>query len=167
MTDPSVDQILDETWDTDDRKPARPIFHMPQKLTAKMPSAFRRAKSAYGFLSAWRKLREAVWVARGIPYRRLPDFAVKWGKLLWDTHERHAYDALCAGDVPFFEAWSTRMLVIDQAAEDAGLTIAERGTILYAHGVLKGYADAAASQLKTLGGQWPPRSTRKTPPRKR
>jgi hypothetical protein len=158
MNDETVDQILDQTWDTDDRKPPSPIFHMPKEIDAdKLPSAFKRSKSAYGFLAAWRKLRDAVWVARGIPYRRLPEFAVRWGKLLYETHERYAYDALCAGDVPFFEAWALRLLLIDQAAEAAGLTIAERGTILYAHGVLKGYADAAAKQLKTLGGKWPPK----------
>jgi hypothetical protein len=150
--------ILDETWDTDDaQRPARAPFHMPKKMTDKLPSAFKRTRSAYGFLSAWRRLREAVWVARGVPYNRLPDFAGRWGKRLYETHERAAYDALCDGDVMFFEAWSARLLFIDQAAEAAGLTIADRGTLLYAHGVLKGYADAAARQLKTLGGKWPPR----------
>jgi hypothetical protein len=149
-------QILDETWDTDDRRRATgQPFHMPKKLTDKMPSAFRRTRSAYGFLAAWRRLRGAVWTARGIPYGRLPAFAERWGKRLYETHERAAYDALCDGDVMFFEAWSTRLLVIDQAAEAAGLTIADRGTLLYAHGVLKGYADAAAKQLKALGGKWP------------
>lgn len=156
MSEPSVDQILDETWDVDDKRVMKTPYHMPKKMTDKVPSSLKRAKSAYGFLAAWRKLRDAVWVARGIPYGKLPEFTVRWGKLLYDTHERSAYNALCAGDVPFFEAWAVRMLVIDQSAEAAGLTIAERGTILYAHGVLKGYADAAAKQLKTLGGKWPP-----------
>jgi hypothetical protein len=154
---PDVARVLDETWDIDDKRVMKTPYHMPKKIDAdKLPSAHKRAKSAYGFLGAWRKLRDAVWTARGIPYAKLPEFAVRWGKLLWDTHERSAYDALCAGDVPFFEAWAVRMLVIDQAAEEAGLTIADRGTILFAHGVLKGYADAAAKQLKTLGGKWPP-----------
>lgn len=158
MTDAAVAKILDETWDVDDTKRATQTpFHMPKKLDADhLPPAFKRAKSAYGFLAAWRKLRDAIWVARGIPYNRLPEFAVRWGKLLYETHERAAYNALCAGDVPFFEGWAVRLLMIDRAAEAAGLTIADRGTILYAHGVLKGYADAAARQLKTLGGKWPP-----------
>jgi hypothetical protein len=156
VTEPSVDQILDEQWDVDDRRVMGTPFHMPKKMTDKLPSAHRRAKTAFGFLAAWRKLRDAVWTARGIPYFRLPEFAVRYGKLLYDTHDRSAYNALLAGDVPFFEAWALRLLMIDQAAEEAGLTVAERGTILYAHGVLKGYADAAAKQLRTLGGKWPP-----------
>lgn len=147
--------ILDETWDVDDRRQLRQPFHMPKRLTDKLPSALKRAKSAYGFLGAWRRLREAVWVARGVPYSRLPAFAERWGKRLYETHERAAYDALCAGDVMFFEGWAQRLLFIDQAAEAAGLTIADRGTLLFAHGVLRGYADAAARQLKTLGGKWP------------
>lgn len=158
MTAPkTTDEVLDETWGADDRDPPKPAFHMPKKIDAdKLPSAFKRAKSAYGFLAAWRRLRDAVWVARGIPYRRLPEFAVRYGKLLYDTHERYAYNAVLIGDVPFFEAWTARMMMIDKAAEAAGLTISERGTILHAYGVLQGYSDAAAGQLKRLGGSWPP-----------
>lgn len=157
MTDKAVEEILDETWGADDRAAPKPAYHMPKKIDAdKLPSAHKRAKSAFGFLSAWRNLRAAVWTARGIPYSKLPEFTVRWGKTLYETHERSAYKALCDGDVMFFEAWSVRMLVIDTAAETAGLTLKERGTILYAHGVLKGYADAAVQQLKTLGGKWPP-----------
>jgi hypothetical protein len=159
MSEREVRKILDETWDADDReKRTSQIFHMPKKIDAdKLPSSLRRAKTAYGFLGAWKKLREAVWVAGGIPFKRLPEFAVRWGKRLYETHERTAYDALCDGDVVFFEAWATRLLVMDRAAEEAGLTIAERGTILYALGVLRGYSDAAAKRLKVLGGKWPPK----------
>ncbi len=154
----TVEQILDETHDTDDRPPPKAVWHLPKKIDADaLPSALKRAKSAKGFLSAWLKLRTAVWTARGIPYSRLPDFAVKWGKLLYETHERQAYAAIVAGDVMFFEAWSARLLMIDHAAEEAGLSIADRGTILHAYGVLKGYGDAAAKQLRTLGGTWPPK----------
>lgn len=151
-----VSKVLDETWDTDDKQRASPIFHMPKKIDAdKLPPAFRRAKSAYGFLSSWRKLRNAVWVDRGVPYNRLPEFAGRWGKRLYETHERAAYDALCDGDVAFFEAWAARLTVIDKAAATSGLSLRERGTLLYAHGVVKGYAEAASKQLKKLGGKWP------------
>lgn len=152
-----VRQILDETWDTDDRKRTSQVFHMPKKLDRdKLPSAFKRAKSAVGFLGAWRKLRDAVWVARSIPYNRLPAFAERWGKRLYETHERVAYDALCDGDPLFFEAWASRLMLIDHAAVEAGLSISDRGALLYAHGVLKGYADAAGRRLRDLGGKWPP-----------
>lgn len=158
MTD-KVDEALDVAWDADDvPKRTAQVFHMPKKLDVdQLPSRFRRTKSAYAFLGGWRKLRKAVWEARAIPYKKLPEFAYVWGRRLYDTHERAAYDALCDGDVVFFEAWATRMIMIDQAAEKAGLTIKERGTLLYAVGVLRGYVDAANVRLKALGGRWPVR----------
>jgi hypothetical protein len=149
---------LDEVWDVDDRPKRQQPYHMPKQIDAdELPKSFQRTKSALGFLGAWKRLREAVWVARAIPYKRLPEFAAKWGKRLYETHERVAYDALLDGDVMFFDAWATRLLMMDRAAEEANLTIAERGTLLYAHGVLRGYADAAAKRLKALGGKWPPK----------
>lgn len=154
----TVEEVLDETWGEDDSAKPKPVFHMPKKIDAdKLPSALKRAKSAHGFLSAWRKLRNAVWVARGIPYPKLPEFAVLWGKLLYNTHERQAYAAIVAGDVMFFEGWAGRLSMIDLAASEAGLSVADRGTILYAYAVLKGYSDTAAERLKALGGKWPPK----------
>lgn len=153
----TVEQILDETYETDDRPPRKPAYHLPKKIDHdKLPLSLKRARSAYGFLASWKKLRDAVWTARGIPYNKLPEFAHRWGKRLYETHEREAYEAVVVGDVMFFEAWSARLLMIDHAAEEAGLTIPERGTILFAYGVLKGYGDASAKQLKKLGGKWPP-----------
>lgn len=155
-----VVEILDETWDTDDRKPPAQLYHLPKQIDAEK-TVFKRAKSARGFLAAWKRLREAVWVARGVPYKKLPDFAARWGKRLYETHERVAYDALCDGDVFFFDAWSGRLVLMDRAAEDAGLNVVERGTILFAIGVLQGYAEAAAKRLKVLGGKWPPKRQRR------
>jgi hypothetical protein len=130
-----------------------PVFHMPKKLDVDdLPQKLKRAKSAHGLLSQWRKLRDAVWVNRGIPYRKLPEFAYLWGKRLYETSDRAAYDALCDGDVLFFEAWAQRMLMIDKAAEAAGLTIKDRGTILYVVGIMQGYAEAASARLQRLGG---------------
>jgi len=156
MADP-VDRILDDVWPTAPNERETRPFHMPKLIdTEKLPRSLRRAKSALGFLAAWKKLRDAVWVASTIPYKRLPEFAHRWGKALYDTHERRAYDAVLIGDVMFFEAWAARLLMIDHAAEARGLTIQERGTVLYALGVVQGYRDATAKRLKELGGAWPP-----------
>lgn len=66
-----------------------PVFHMPKKLDVDdLPQKLKRAKSAHGLLSQWRKLRDAVWVNRGIPYRKLPEFAYLWGKRLYETSDR-------------------------------------------------------------------------------
>lgn len=145
-------------WEDDDApKRDGPVYHMPKQVdSTSLPRAFARSKSAYGFLAAWRKLRDAVWTSCTVPYKKLPAFAARWGERLYETHERVAYDALLAGDVIFFVGWSDRLLLMDQAAVVAGLTVGERGTLLYAVGVIQGYGDAAATQLKTLGGKWPP-----------
>lgn len=153
----TMKEDLDEVWEEDDapRRTAE-IFHMPKKIDAeKLPSRFRRTKTAHAMLGGWRKLRKAMWEAKAVPYARLPEFAYVWGRRLYETHERVAYDALCDGDVVFFEAWATRILIVDRAAEEAGLSIRERGTLLYAVGVLRGYVDAANVRLKALGGKWP------------
>lgn len=139
----------------EDSAPAA-VFHLPKQIDpARMPRAFARSKSAHGFMSAWKKLREAMWTSRTVPYAKLPAFAAKWGLRLFETSERAAYDALLAGDVPFFMGWADRLLLIDQHAVELNLTIGERGTLLHAAGVLQGYADASKAQLKTLGGKWP------------
>lgn len=158
-----VSEILDATYGDDDRPEPKPVYHLPKDIDVeKLPPAFRRVRSAYGFLSAWKKLRLAVW-SKSVPYPKLPAFAARWGERLFDTHERYAYDALLDGDIMFFDAWSKRMLIIDAAAEAAGLSFAERGTILYAHGVLKGYMDAAAKRFVDLGGSLKPATAARPP----
>jgi hypothetical protein len=156
------ESVVDE-WEADDApKRESAIYHLPKQIDpARLPSALRRSKSAHGFLAAWKKLRDAVWTSCTIPYKKLPPFAAKWGERLYKTHERVAYDALLAGDVVFFVGWSDRLLLIDQAAVASGLSMGERGTLLYAVGVIQGYGDAAATQLKTLGGKWPQKKDNK------
>lgn len=163
LEDQKVKEALDQTWDRDDREPPKEVFHLPKTIeVSSLPQQFARVKSAYGFLSAWRRLRNAIWVAMAVPYPKLPEFAARWGKRLYETHERYAYDALCDGDIFFFEAWAGRLALIDEAAQAAGLTLAERGTVLYAYSILKGYADAAQERLTALGGTIRRTRTRRT-----
>ncbi len=156
--DALVERVLDATEPREDEKNVI-AFHMPKKLDRdQLPRSLQRAKSAQGLFVSWRKLRDAVWTAGGIPYKRLPQFAYEWGHMFYMTHERRAYDALCLGDVMFFEAWFGRFSMMEAAAVEKKMSIKERSTILHALGILKGYSDAAAIRLRDLGGKWPPES---------
>jgi len=127
------------------------VYHLPKVIDA-VPRSLKRSRSAHGFLSQWRNLRDAMWgPGHTVPYSRLPQFVVLWGKNLYDTSERDAYDAIRRGDVVFFEAWITRLSMMDAAAATRGLTLKERGTLIYAIGAVQGYRDVARRRLLALG----------------
>lgn len=124
---------------------------------AELPAQLRRAESGNAIASVWRGIRDRIYSGSSkIPYKRLPPFAARLGKMFWDATEDEAMDAILRGDPAWFVAWLIRLDQIDLAMLGAGCTLAERAAVIQCRYTLDGFREAAEVRLRKFGGVWPP-----------
>ena len=122
-----------------------------------LPPQLRRAESGNALASVWRGIRDTIYSGESkVPYKKLPPFAMRIGKMFWDEDEDDVMNAILLGDPAFFVAWLIRLDQIDVAMINAGFSIADRAPIIQCRYTLDGFREAAETRLKKFGGVWPP-----------
>jgi len=119
-----------------------------------VPRALRPASDARSFVTTWNKIRKVIYSTRIL--QDLPPFAEKLGRAIWDIEGARAAQAVRDGDVAFFLACQMRLDQMDCAMVNAGRTIADRAPLTRSKFIVDGFREAAETQLKKLGGAWPP-----------
>lgn len=133
---------------------------MPPQVGKLIGPAFAHKKTAQGFLSPWKLMREELYAQGTLPLRQLPSFCEHLIKLLFETREGAVMAAVKMGDVPFFIAWLFRIDLVDVAMIKRGANIAERMPLIRARATVDAYRIIAEKKLGK--GNWPPRSPNDT-----
>jgi hypothetical protein len=124
-----------------------------------LPAQLRRAESGNAIASVWRGIRDTIYSGGSqVPYKKLPPFAARLGKMFWDCSEDDVLDAILRGDPAWFVAWMIRLDQIDVAMIESGSSLADRAPIIQCRYTLDGFREAAETRLKKFGGSWPPKA---------
>lgn len=129
---------------------------VPASIRDAAAKRFAHVKRASAFMSAWKEMRESLYLGHVLPFAQLPAFCEKYARLLFDTSEHVALRAVRIGDPAFFIAWLFRVDQIDAEMLRIGSTLADRAVLVRTRASLDAYRDVAEEQLRKLGGRWPP-----------
>lgn len=129
---------------------------LPQRETLKRMPPRLSAQTSEALHRTWQALQHGVASVRTL--KGLPPFAESLAEIFWATTPNDVMVAMQRGDVSYFVALLLRLDQLNSALVKAGRSIADRAPIVNAKWVVEGFRMTAETNLKKLGGQWPPGS---------
>lgn len=119
-----------------------------------LPPQLSRRKTAWGLQQSWREARDEMCSPRTLG--EMPSYIDNIASAMWNIEPSHMVEAVRNRDPSFFVSILVRIEQLDEAAKDAGKSIADRAALIRGKHIVLGFQRMAERLLREAGGTWPP-----------